>query len=242
MDNSNITLTTLAKKIVIFSDTHLTKSFDQKKCDFILNIINEADLVIINGDFWDSWFCTFNEFINSRWACLFPKLLEKNTIYIHGNHDPANSCDDNVKLFSTSSCESCNITTPTTTFRVEHGHKLLVGKKPFLLEVHRNFVDGTKLTSIKKIIYKFLHGLEVMGRFLFGYKFLHENIIGKNINKRMKNSFLNIFLICGDSHFPELDIDNNYGNTGAIIYGFASYIVIENGSPKLQKTIYGKKI
>lgn len=70
-------------KTLIFSDTHLTKKFDLKKFLFLKRIIESADQVIINGDFWDSWFSDFNGFLKSGWKDLFHSLKEKETIYIY---------------------------------------------------------------------------------------------------------------------------------------------------------------
>jgi len=67
-------------KILIFSDTHLTSKFDQEKFDFLKKIVNSSDRVIINGDFWDSWFTNFDDFVKSRWNKLFPLLKKKNTM------------------------------------------------------------------------------------------------------------------------------------------------------------------
>jgi predicted MPP superfamily phosphohydrolase len=238
MSSDTIILKTTAKSILVFSDTHLTKSFDQKKFDFLYKIINESDLVIINGDFWDSWFCSFEDFINSKWNTLFPKLLEKNAVYIYGNHDQVNNCNDNVNLFSKFASDSLNFTCSNLTFRIEHGHKLTASKRGPLIEFYGNLLTLTKQWGIEKTTHKFIHSLEILGRYIFGYKILHENKIGRNSNNLMKGNYPEMFLICGDTHFPELDINNNYGNAGAIIYGFASYIVIENGFPRLVKTSY----
>ncbi len=41
-------------RILVISDTHLTHKFDQRKFEYLLSIISQADKVIINGDFWDS--------------------------------------------------------------------------------------------------------------------------------------------------------------------------------------------
>jgi predicted phosphodiesterase len=42
-------------KTIIFSDTHLTDQFDPELYKALENMIQEADQVIINGDFWDGY-------------------------------------------------------------------------------------------------------------------------------------------------------------------------------------------
>src|SRR3990172_1424130 len=66
-------------KILVFSDSHLTDKFEEKKFYFLKKIIRQSDFVIINGDFWDGYLTTFNRFISSNWSKLFP-LLKLNKI------------------------------------------------------------------------------------------------------------------------------------------------------------------
>ena len=71
-------------KTLVLSDTHLTDRFDERKFNFLRAIILPSDQVIINGDFWDSWFTDFDGFVSSKWSGLFLLLLKKNTIYLNG--------------------------------------------------------------------------------------------------------------------------------------------------------------
>ncbi len=61
----NQRLKRLTMKTLIFSDTHLTNKPDPKRMAFLKKIINEADRVIINGDFWDGVFISFDQFLSS---------------------------------------------------------------------------------------------------------------------------------------------------------------------------------
>ncbi len=92
------------KKLII-SDTHLT-NFNKRQFIFLQDLISSVDQVIINGDFWDSWCVSFEKFVNSKWQDLFDLLLEKNTIYIYGNHDPKDLNDERTSLFAVKSCDS----------------------------------------------------------------------------------------------------------------------------------------
>ena len=67
----------LKGKILIFSDTHLTKRFEEKKYNLLVRLVSSSDRVIINGDFWDSWFVSFKDFLGSKWNKLFPLLRER---------------------------------------------------------------------------------------------------------------------------------------------------------------------
>ncbi|KKP50689.1 MAG: hypothetical protein UR42_C0024G0015, partial [Candidatus Roizmanbacteria bacterium GW2011_GWA2_33_33] len=48
--------------ILVFSDTHLYLPFDGKKFNFLKKIISDSDQVIINGDFFDDYMISFDEF------------------------------------------------------------------------------------------------------------------------------------------------------------------------------------
>src|SRR3989339_340208 len=109
-------------KILVFSDTHLYLPFDQKKFDFLKKIISESDQVIINGDFFDSYINTFDEFIKSPWKQLFPLLKKKEAVYLFGNHDLKKVSDNRVGLFSVSQKNRHQIIINNKKFLIEHGH------------------------------------------------------------------------------------------------------------------------
>jgi predicted phosphodiesterase len=87
-------------KIFIIGDTHFSSTFEEERYEYLRKQIEEADQVIINGDFWDRFLVTFDQFVDSKWSKLFPLLRRKNTIYIYGNHDAKVYCDERVSLFS----------------------------------------------------------------------------------------------------------------------------------------------
>ena len=88
--------------ILVFSDTHLYLPFDGKKFNFLKKIISDSDQVIINGDFFDDYMISFDEFIKSPWNQLFPLLKKKKAIYIFGNHDQEKFSDKRTEQFSDS--------------------------------------------------------------------------------------------------------------------------------------------
>lgn len=71
---------------LVISDTHLGK-YDRKMDLFLRNLIKDYDRIILNGDFYDCWLVSFEEFISSEYSELFKILKSKETIYIYGNHD-----------------------------------------------------------------------------------------------------------------------------------------------------------
>ena len=109
--------------ILIFSDTHLYLPFNEKKYNFLKKIIEKSDRVIINGDFFDDYMISFDDFLNSPWNGLFPLLKTKKTVYIYGNHDKRSFSDKRADLFSDIQAERYKIKTQDKTFIFEHGHK-----------------------------------------------------------------------------------------------------------------------
>jgi UDP-2,3-diacylglucosamine pyrophosphatase LpxH len=111
-------------KTLIFSDTHLSLPFEEKKYNFMRGIIEPADRVIINGDFWEGHLIKFEQFIHSPWKNLFPLLKQKNTIYIYGNHDEELMTDKRVQLFSDEQFDKYEIQLKRKKLIVEHGDRL----------------------------------------------------------------------------------------------------------------------
>lgn len=206
-------------KIIIFSDTHLGPTFEQKKFDFLVNLINKSGQVIIAGDFWEGRLLTFDQFLNSMWKALFPLLKKKKTIYIFGNHDPKNLMDSQANKFSSSQRESYSFTSGKQNFLVKHGHQD-IQKYPLL-----------ELFSKNKVMFELLHSLsEKILVVMFGKNALQ--ILFRRYNKKIKSRVKirkNEILITGHTHAAEMDLDNKYINTGLIRHGVGQYLLIENG-------------
>ncbi len=227
-------------KTLIFSDTHLTKKFDQKKFNFLVKIVNRADKVIINGDFWDSWFTTFDSFIQSKWKNIFPFLLEKKTTYVYGNHDQKYKSGSRVKLFSVESTNKYVFKINEETFVIEHGDVILKSYRSRVLEKYDLVLKKTDGLFIGKVIRIILHGFEWLG-----FKVIGENLMTQSLISRKKNSQLVLsnrcsknWLICGDTHMAGINYKYRFANTGFIGYGYASYLIIDNGKVSLHKEKY----
>ena len=217
-------------KILVISDLHLTTRFDQKKCEFLERLISRADKVIINGDFWSYYSCTFGEFVRSKWKVLFPLLLQKQTIYLYGNHDFKKWSDKRVKMFSVKQGENYEYRYKNNKILIEHGHWLL----------HRANVDNEKLLHFLRLIhfddlirYPLQSLVPKIGVFklIWGFSFRHRRV-QKKINKG------EIYIILSHTHVAKFSPEKNYINTGFINYGVASYVWIKNGKPRLVTTRY----
>ena len=115
----------MGQTVVVISDTHLTHLPDKRKLRFLLNSIGQADLVIINGDFWDSYLTTIQRFTSTpHWQPLFQALREKEAVYLYGNHDSATSCEELESTFSTTHGATHELTQSGSQFHIEHGNKI----------------------------------------------------------------------------------------------------------------------
>ena len=213
---------------VIFSDTHLSSRVYRKKFNYLKSIIEPADRVIILGDFWDGFLTSFDKFLNSQWNQLFPLLLEREAAYVYGNHDRLQWSDERVDLFS-----------------VEHG-----------MELHRNFgpyelylTHGhTVFTSLEDKYPALNHSiplrmgasLDVLHKLVWGRRFMRDDNKINNPGRNWVNQSLPApqILVCGHSHYPELDLTQRMINTGFIGTGYGNYLRIIDDDIQLVREKY----
>lgn len=220
-------------KIAIFSDSHLNTTYDQKKFNFLKKIISSVDRIIINGDFWEGFDMTFEEFVNSSWKRLFPLLLKKKAVYIYGNHDEKSFSNEKTKLFSTLQTYQYRLKLNGKTYLIEHGHRFLPLVDKFFMK-YLGFLPPKWLNQW----YEKFEGSMLR---LFGKKYF-ENVY-RGFNEEMKNKGLktlkrNEFFIFGHSHLQERDQKNKYINSGLVRHGLGQYILIEDNDIRLKEEWY----
>lgn len=212
-------------KTLVFSDTHLRLPFEEKKFNFLKSIIQKADQVIINGDFWDGYIITFDQFVDSPWKNLFPLLKRKKAVYIFGNHDKKILADYRISLFSHFQTSQYQLKIDGNHFIFEHGNRWLP-----------TMDDVLKLKKVPSIIQKRLinfhdNQLRKKGK-EFLKKFFKKN--NEKIKKKIKSKLNNgQFFIFGHTHYPEIDEKNRFANCGTIAAGFASYLLIDEEEGKI---------
>ncbi|MBN2880659.1 metallophosphoesterase family protein [Candidatus Woesearchaeota archaeon] len=228
-------------KTVIFSDTHIGYLFNQKKYNYLKNIISNSDRVILNGDFWDDE-VPLAKFLSSKWIDLLKILQEKESIYIYGNHDKKIKDNNTIKQYFKEITDEFKFQEDNTTYIITHGNSII----PTLTETFLQRNDKNLILKLAKKIRNIT------------YTFYYKSSIEKIPTKILKEHFYKIFaiqnyrmkkfakeklkenefLICGHSHYAELDLKNKYANNGFINYGFAQHIEIENNEIKLIKDRY----
>ncbi|MFA5770542.1 MAG: metallophosphoesterase [Patescibacteria group bacterium] len=213
--------------ILVFSDTHLYLPFDKKKFDFLKRIINDSDQVIINGDFFDDYMISFEDFINSPWKQLFPLLKNKKAVYIFGNHDQEKFSDQRLNLFSDVQASIYQLSTINYQLVFTHGQQFRKTADLFIKELFKPFVS----LVVRIAHHKRQNLVNIFGRNFLKFRFAYRNIATKE--KAIKTIKSNEFIIVGHNHWAEVDEKNHFACCGAILYGFAQYLTIDSTTGKI---------
>lgn len=208
-------------KTIIFSDTHLTKKFDKRKFAFLKEIIQDADQVIINGDFWEGFTMLLEEFLNTEWKKLLILLGKKKTIYIIGNHDAQAKDMDHLFPGIRIKKDRYVFERKGKRYIVQHGDSYRLTFQHFI-PLHLN-ENPTRLAWITQS-YIFLENLIVRN---FGKNLLQQtyrvfnNELKRQLKKEAQKDDIFIF---GHTHAAEIDLANQFANSGIIRHGLAQYL------------------
>lgn len=207
---------------LVISDTHFTKKFDPKRFSKLSDLINKADKVIINGDFWEGMSISFDEFMSSKWNQLFPLLKAKKATYVYGNHDDKRLSDERICEFCDEAVEELTLETPTRTYFFTHGQQFLyphMKDQDSPVKRARKFLTKIDI-FIAGIIQRLVFG--IFGPNAFPKKF-------NNMTKEVRESVasLEYLLVCGHSHTPQYKPELNFMDIGFFNYGWANYLVID---------------
>lgn len=217
---------------LVFADTHLSDRFEPELFAALKPLIERADTVIILGDLWDWYKCSFDAFCSSEWALLFPLLNSKKTYYIFGNHDRHAFCDERVKLFSQWQGESLSVELDGVSLQIEHGDRIAPSKDGSFPRLSRFF---------RPVYMRYYYIEDATGR---RAKWLRRMLLltrwwaHLRILKYVKLHSSTSVRLMGHSHIPVADLANKYFNPGAFGKGYASYLWIENGDIALHEEAY----
>ena len=205
-------------RTLIFSDTHLTDTFDQRRFDFLYQLIEPVDRVILNGDITDLYVSKFAK-IERKWSDLFALLSRKDTVYLHGNHDRLSWLKKQNISFTEHVAQNYILPWQGVAFYITHGDGIwtsLVGRLPIIPR--------------QKILGQFGIYRDQFGIFMGGKSFLNRYRRMNGKMKRWGRQHLqeNQILVCGHTHLVEMDWENRFINTGFIRHGFAQYLLIDD--------------
>ncbi|MDD3647286.1 MAG: metallophosphoesterase family protein [Candidatus Dojkabacteria bacterium] len=194
-------------KTLIFSDTHLTPQFDLVKFKVLRSAIRGADKVIINGDFFDGFICSFDNFLESKWKYLFPLLKTKDTLYIYGNHDEQHLLTEKYSLFADRIAKSTILNASDKQLVITHGHKIVSSPK------------SIPLSMIGSVF------AEAIGPNFYKVASFANNRIRNFAQREMTD---NRILITGHTHLFEFSPEDSFINTGYVDHGWAQYLIVED--------------
>jgi predicted phosphodiesterase len=215
---------------LIISDTHLCEPFDQKKCDYLRRLFESHDQIILNGDFWEGYWYTFEEFLHSKWSALFPILKSKQTYYIFGNHDRETYSDSRREAFCQWSGWRLEKQFGNTHYIFEHGNRLAL-----------KFDEKHHMQRVGRLLFSPAYFLEMAIVKVFGLRFFHAMFgkLNKQIKVQLKKELkLSEVFVCGHTHVQECSLKSQFINTGVNKYGFSEYGVIDE---KGDITVYTKR-
>lgn len=215
---------------VIFSDTHLgpyKERRDRPRLNYLLSLIDSADRVIINGDFWDGWWTSFADFSNSGWSQLFRPLRGKNAVYIRGNHDP--DVPKYPKLFwDTTIKNAFTFQRNGSVYTILHGDSLDTWR-------HMDRLMERRIVQALYPIGRWLQEHTLTSRFS---KKIYETYRAWNTeqkNQLMRHYGPHVWKITGHTHLAELDPSMRYINAGVVDTHLlrSSHVEINDNGPRL---------
>jgi predicted phosphodiesterase len=222
-------------RTLIFSDTHFTDQFDSGRFALLKQAIIAADAVIINGDFWDRYLVSFSDFLASPWQQLFPLLKAKKAIYLYGNHDRPEYCDERMSQFSTEQGEEYWLKTVGGTYYVTHGNQ--ISPAP---DQKYKLPDKKIFTGRFKKLTKSINLVEKLSVIMFGKPTVSFGGYHNPKMKRWAKHHLpaDVTMICGHSHRVEANARRKFYNSGYINYGIAHYLWVDDLGVELVQRQY----
>jgi predicted phosphodiesterase len=204
-------------RFFVFADSHLNTRPDPEFLDWVKFWTDKVDKVIICGDFWDSYFCTLDEFVDSTWKeNLFPLLKSKKTVYLYGNHDRKQDNGIKAETFSDQQLEKLDLKIGDRNFHFEHGHKLIP-----TVDTNINWL-GRLGNYIQNTLSK------IFGKAFFNV-FSPETLLIEEVWRKKES-----FLVCGHVHFTRTG--KNYHVLGPSNFKHMSGLIIEDDGQLTSQT------
>jgi predicted phosphodiesterase len=221
-------------KALIISDLHLlSTSFSQAKYNYLNKLFSSVDEIFINGDLWCVYTEDFADFLKSPWAGLFPLMKSKHTVYVTGNHDSMRYMDSQALLFCDKYVDEYKVKLGQYTYVLKHGHQLL----PYHYNMSPDYVALGRKTGE----FKFSYFIQKWYLKIFGVDAVKTFVAKQNKSFRKYARTLNAdeILVCGHSHWAEFDLPAHFINTGFVDNTYASYLLVEDGEPRLVRERWG---
>ncbi len=208
---------------LVISDMHLGRRFRKRKLKYLISLFKKYDKIIINGDFWDYYSFSFDNFLESKWNELFP-ILKKKAVYIFGNHDKKKWSDKRVSLFSKKQAYEYKLKIGEKTFVFRHGHNIF------------QFIQIEKNYFVKIVRFFRLNFIGLLLDILATY--IPKDKTGK-VRKFARELGKNEILFVGHGHKAEIKLNDKFIMGGYVLFGKSYYVVLNNkGFPRIKNERY----
>ncbi|HRN86174.1 MAG TPA: metallophosphoesterase family protein [Candidatus Dojkabacteria bacterium] len=223
---------------IIISDTHITGVFHKKRYDYLENLISRCDRLIFNGDLWSYYSLTLDDVFKSKWTGLFPLMKSKKCIFIYGNHDRKEWCDDRIFQFCDEAHNEYHYKEEGVDLLITHGH--LLANDSITNETYIKF--NRLVNNFNKLnqSYRFYFFLQKSLLFLMGeskYAQLFKKLNDPHINyaKGLPDKTI---LVAAHTHSPAFMPEKKYINVGFINFGLSFFLHIDDGKLSLESERY----
>jgi predicted phosphodiesterase len=225
-------------KTIVISDTHITGLFNKNRYEYLENLISRCDRLILNGDLWSYYTMTFDEFLKSKWGGLFPLMKSKKCIYLYGNHDRKEWCDDRIFQFCDEAHNEYHFKEGGVDLLITHGHLIAndsITNETFI-KYDRIFNKFNKLNQSYRVYIILQRSL----LFLMGeskYAQLYKKLNNPHLEYAKKLPEGTI-LVAAHTHSPAFLPEKKYINVGFINFGLSFFLHIDNGKLSLESERY----
>ncbi len=212
------------KKVLVISDIHLNSRFDPGKADALNRLIDQAEVIVLNGDIVDGYRNDWPDIAGSEWKKLFITLKNKTTFYLFGNHDPESFVQEGT--FSSFQSNKFALKTFGQVYYFEHGDRLAP-------TVDKRLVIPRKIRNLGNVF----EGIMVK---IIGKKYLKIYAKGnrKMLNWKKTNLPKDYWLICGHTHCQEVNENAKFADSGLFNWGYGQYLLINRSGIQAKEIAY----
>lgn len=226
---------------MILSDLHLGEKFNKKRLHAFLDIMQNFDQIILNGDVLDD-FWDYQETIKSSWEPLFDLLSRKKVIYLFGNHDRDSlALRKSTESFVDVYANSYQLSVGERELIIMHGDAIYPRPDGILYQEKTTFF-GILAQKTAQVLWKIVYPIFLIVR-LFIEKYPNSLAKIQRPFVRPQNRAMieyaqtklesHQILVCGHSHFAQFSPDEQFINSGANLYDRIEYLAVENGELSL---------
>lgn len=220
---------------LILSDTHIGEVFAQKRCQALIELVQQYQRIILNGDFLDDMW-DYSRTTQSQWKPFFETLKNTYVIYLFGNHDrDTESLRAATAGFVDEYADEYCISVGEKELVVMHGHTIYPRPDGILYQEKKTWF-GRFFQVIARNVWYGVYRIVLWVRLHIERSSLlrrwQRPIIIRQNNRMKKYAQQHLephqILICGHSHLSEDARDEQFINIGANCYDRLEYLEVKD--------------